>query len=193
MKLRFFVLPLAFVLLSLTLQAQTGLYLNPTAVRVSNSVADTGPYAFLGDGAKSQMFYGVTLGGYHDFQHTSSLGLGVDIRDAILHGNNAGLNTFSVGVRITAKPFSGPYKFYVEPAIGMGRSRSPHSSRHLTKAQPQIYAGVDYAIHKHIDWRIVEIGYSTLSTLNSSNLGYNASIPTSHLLNISTGFVFRIH
>ncbi|HEY0307894.1 MAG TPA: hypothetical protein VGB94_07025 [Acidobacteriaceae bacterium] len=194
MKLRFFVLPLAFVLLSITAQAQTGLYLNPVAVRVSNSVADTGPIAFLGEGATSQMFYGVNLGGYHDFQHASKLGLGMDVRDAILHGNGASLNTFSLGVRLTAQPFEAPYKFYIEPAIGWGRSRSAHSPRHTSKAQPEIFAGVDYKIHKHIDWRIAEVGYSTLTTINSANFGYyNVTIPASHLLSISTGFVFRIH
>jgi len=191
MKLRFFVLPLAFVLLSITVQAQTGLYLNPVAVRISNSVADTGPYAFLGQNSKSQMFYGANLGGYHDFTHAASLGLGIDVRDAMLRGNNAGLNTFSIGVRLTAKPFAAPYKFYVEPAIGMGRTHSPNSPKHVTKVQPQIFAGVDYTIQKHIDWRMVEVGYSSLTTVNSANYGNPITISASHLLHISTGVVFR--
>lgn len=191
MKLRFFVLPLAFVLLSITVQAQTGLYLNPVAIHISNSTADSGPYAFLGQNSKSQMFYGANLGGYYDFKHASVLGVGVDVRDAMLRGNNAGLNTFSLGVRLTAKPFAAPYKFYVEPAIGMGKTHSPYSPKHVTKVQPQIFAGVDYTIQKHIDWRMVEVGYSTLTTINSADYQNPITISSSHLLHISTGVVFR--
>ncbi|MDR3734720.1 MAG: hypothetical protein P4L10_04190 [Acidobacteriaceae bacterium] len=193
MKLRFFALLFAFVLLSITAQAQTGLYLNPVAIRVSNSVADTGPYAFLGSGNTSQMFYGVSLGGYYDFKHTSSIGLGVDMRDAITHGNSAMLNSFLVGVRLNAKPLAKPFNFYIEPVVGMGTTRSPHSPRRLSKEQFGVFGGVDYPIQKHIDWRIAEVGYSSLSTINSSNFGYPLTISSSKLLSITTGLVFRIH
>jgi hypothetical protein len=193
MKLRFFVLPLAFVLLSITVQAQTGLYLNPVAIRVSNSTPDSGPFSFLGNGATSNMFYGVSMGGYYDFHHTSTVGLGLDMRDSLTHGNDAMLNSFLLGVRITAKPLAKPFKFYVEPAIGAGSSRSPFSPRRLTKQQYSIFGGVDYPIQKHIDWRMVEVSYSSLTTINSSNFGYPLTAGASKLMGISTGLVFRIH
>ena len=69
MKLRYFA---AFVSLASTLTTvaahaqtgQTGLYLNPIAIRAGNSYADSGPYAFLrhpGYVAASLMFVGIAL------------------------------------------------------------------------------------------------------------------------------------
>lgn len=55
-------LGLAFFCLLLLLvpasHAQIGLYVNPIATHVTNSVADTGPFAFPGDGVTSRTFLG---------------------------------------------------------------------------------------------------------------------------------------
>ncbi len=80
-----------------------------------------------------------------------------------------------------------------EPVLGEGRSRSPHSPRHLSKVQLGVFGGVDYTIQKHIDWRVAEVGYSSLSTINSSNFGYPLTISSSKLFSVTTGLVFRIH
>jgi len=110
MKLRFLavVAVVAAFTCTITAHAQVGLYLNPVATRISNSVGDTGPYAFLGQNSKSQMFYGVDFGGYYDFFHGTKLNAGFDMRDSIVHGNNAMLNSFLVGVRVSGKPFDRP-------------------------------------------------------------------------------------
>ncbi len=91
MKLRF----LALLLVSLPcplpppLAAQMqggGLYLNPVAIRITNSTPDTGLFAFLGQNATSHMFYGVNLGGYYDWQAKPKVGVGMDVRETIVHG-----------------------------------------------------------------------------------------------------------
>ena len=69
MKLRSFAAVAALALTALAARAQVGLYLNPVAIRVGNSSADAGPYAFLGQNSTSQVFYGYDFGGYYDFLH----------------------------------------------------------------------------------------------------------------------------
>ena len=192
MKLRSLaLLPLVFVLLSITAHAQTGIYLNPVADRVSNSQADSQEFAFLGPGKTSQMFYGIQFGGYYDFKHTSPIGLGLEMRDSHTYGNSAMLNSFLAGVRLTAKPLARPFKFYVEPTIGLGTTRTPSSPRRKSNFQFGVYGGVDYPVQKHIDWRIAEVGFSSLRTINSTDFGYAATATSSKLVSISTGLVFR--
>src|SRR5579871_6119503 len=70
-------------------QGNVGLYFNPIAIRVSNTVADTGPFAFLGQNSKSQVFYGYDIGGTYDFFHAGNLATGFDMRYSDLHANNA--------------------------------------------------------------------------------------------------------
>src|ERR1035441_4850602 len=61
-------------------QGNVGLYFNPVAIVASNSVADNGPFAFLGQNSTSQVFYGYNLGGYYDFFHSGKIGAGFDMR-----------------------------------------------------------------------------------------------------------------
>src|ERR1700692_2767410 len=81
--------------------AQAGIYVAPTAIHAGNSTADTGPFAFLGNNSTSQMFYGVNIGGYYNFYRQGKTEAGIDVRDSITHGNNASLNSFLVGARIS--------------------------------------------------------------------------------------------
>jgi hypothetical protein len=193
MKLRFLavVAVVAAFTCTITAHAQVGLYLNPVATRISNSVGDTGPYAFLGQNSKSQMFYGVDFGGYYDFFHGTKLNAGFDMRDSIVHGNNAMLNSFLVGVRVSGKPFDRPFKPYLQGSVGAGSSRAPTGGAKTTRAQYGLFAGVDYPIAKHVDFRILEVGYSSLTTVSSETIGGTSTIPASNLLNFSTGLVFR--
>jgi hypothetical protein len=193
MKLRFLALLLAFSALPLAAQVDGGgLYLNPVAIRISNSTADTGLFAFLGQNATSQMFYGINLGGYCDWKVQPKLDVGFDVRETIVHGNNASLDSLLFGARIVDKPFKMPLRLYVEPALGLGRSTSPYSPAHHSGLEIHIFAGGDYRLQKYVDWRVAEIGYGSVPTINSADFGNLASIPSSRLFSVTTGLVFRI-
>ena len=192
MKLRSLIVALAVAIAPVAMHAQTGLYLNPIAMRISNSVADTGTFAFLGSGVKSRMFYGVDMGGYYDFKTPYAFHAGLDVHDSILHSNDAFLNNFLVGVRFSAKPFHNTaWKPYIEPEIGAGSSRAPATTANVTKFEYGIYGGMDYYTHHHLDFRVLELGYSGLRTASSQTIGNSASIPAVGILTISSGFVFR--
>jgi hypothetical protein len=192
MKLRFLVPALALALTTIAAHAQIGIYVNPVVSRISNSTADTGPFAFLGSGDKSQTFGGVDFGGYYDFAHLSKADVSVDVRDAIQHGNSASLNSFMVGVRLASKPMSfGGLKPYAQFSVGEGRTRPPHGDAHIQRLQYGVFAGVDKPLAKHVDWRIVEVSYGSLTTISSQTFGATTKIPAARVLGFSTGFVFR--
>jgi hypothetical protein len=160
-------------------------------MHITNSTADHGTFAFLGNGGTSGMFYGVNMGVYYDFKTPYNFKAGVDVRDSILHGNDAFLNNFFVGVRISGRPFNNNWKPYVEPVIGAGSSSAPSTTVRVTKFEYGIYGGLDYATKHHIDFRAIEIGYSGLRTVSSQSIGNSSTIPAAQLLSISTGLVFR--
>jgi hypothetical protein len=191
MKLRFLVPTLALALTTIAAHAQVGLYFNPVVSRISNSVADTGPYAFLGDGQKSQIFGGVDFGGYYEFAHYSKADVSVDVRDAIEHGNNASLNSFLVGARLSAHPMAFGLKPYAQFSVGEGRTRPPLSNAHITRLQYGIFGGLDRPLNKHVDWRVVEISYGSVDTISSQTFEGPTPVPSARILGFSTGFVFR--
>jgi hypothetical protein len=192
MKLRFLVLALALAVTTIAAHAQVGIYVNPVVSRISNSTADTGPFAFLGDGQKAQTFGGVDFGGYYDFAHYSKADVSIDMRDAVEHGNNASLNSFLVGLRLAAKPMSfGGLKPYAQFSVGAGRTRPPLSNSHIERLQYGIFGGIDKPLSKHVDWRIVEISYGSVATISSQTFGGPTSIPAARVLGFSTGLVFR--
>ena len=194
MKLRYLATVVALALTTVALHAQVGLYFNPIAIRVSNSVADTGPYAFLGQApSTSNVFYGYNLGGYYDFLHSGKLDTGFDVRFSDLHANNAMLRNFLVGLRVSGKPFSRPFRPYLEATIGDGSSKAPNSTLHISKVDYAFFGGVDYRLAQHVEWRVAEIGYGALTTVSSATVGAGGTvaIPPSKLVNFSTGLVFR--
>ena len=193
MKLRYLATVVVLALTTVAAHAQYGIYLNPVAIRVSNSVADSGPFAFLGQNSPSQVFYGYDLGGYYDFLHSGKLDTGFDMRFADLHANNALLKDFMIGIRVSGSPFTRPIKPYVQASVGYGSTKAPNSAVHVGKAIYALYGGVDYTLARHVDLRAVEIGYGSLTTVSSANVGAggNVAIPSSKLLSFSTGLVFR--
>jgi hypothetical protein len=194
MKLRYFATVVLLALTTVAAHAQTGqfgFYLNPIGIRASNSYADSGPYAFLGQNSTSAIFYGVNFGLLYDFPSVTKLTFGVDMRDSILHANNAGMNNFLIGPRIVAKPFKRPASVYIEPVVGLGVTRAPGAILHTRKVEYGAYAGLDYTIYKHIDWRVVEIGYTSVETQSSETVGGTAAVPSTAMINFSTGFVFH--
>jgi hypothetical protein len=193
MKLRYLASVVFFALTTVAAHAQVGIYLNPVAIRVSNSVKDTGPFAFLGQNSTSQVFYGINLGGYYDFFHSGKLAAGLDVRYSDLHGNNGVLKDFLVGVRVSGSPFKRPIKPYIQASAGLGTTKAPESTVHVRKGAYAIYGGVDYTLARHVDLRVAEIGYGSLTTVSSATVGAggNIAIPASKLLSFSSGLVFR--
>ena len=212
MKLRLLVVCLAFALMNVSVFAQdnpstvnastasttgvgptdVGLYVNPIGIGIRNSMADTGTFAFLGDTTTSRTFYGAAIGGYVNFFHAQKYDAGLDIRDVLVSANNARLNSFLVGGRIAVKPIAEKFKPYVQLSVGVGSSKAPHSTVHISKFQYGIYGGLDYTLAKHVDFRAVELGYGSVSTINSGNFNGATTFPSSSLFSVSTGLVFRI-
>jgi hypothetical protein len=199
MKLRFSVVALVLAIAGVSAHAQSnvtgakvGLYFNPDVTIVTNSVADTGTFAFLGSGNKSAVFGGVEFGGYYEFASASKFTVALDMRDAIRHGNSASLNSFLVGVRVATKPlaFAG-IKPYVQVSVGAGRTKAPDNPVHIEKLEVDGFLGVDKSLGKHVDWRIAEVGYGSLTTMSSSQERGQISVPAAKLYDFSTGFVFR--
>jgi len=172
--------------------AQVGLYFNPIVSRISISTPDTGPFAFLGQNKTSRIFGGVMLGGYYEFSHQPKFDVAIDLRDEIEHGNNASLNSFLIGARISSQPLAFGMKPYLQIMGGSGRSNSPLSPVHVTKAEYGAFLGVDKRLNRHVDWRILELGYSSVTTISSAIYDGPTPIPAAKMINASTGFVFRI-
>ena len=191
MKLRFLVLVFALAILAPAAYAQTGLYFNPIVSRISNSTPDTGPFAFLGQGGTSRIFGGVDFGGYYTFAHYSGFDVSAEIRDAIQHGDSASINSFLVGVRLAAKPLSYNFRPYLQLSAGVGRTESPVNPRHVSDGEYDVFVGLDKAIASHVDFRVVELGYGSVTTISSATVGGSTPIPASRLFNISSGLVFR--
>jgi hypothetical protein len=192
MKLRLLVSSLALALGTMAAHAQVGMYFNPVVSRVSNSTPDSGPFAFLGQNSTSAIFGGVDFGAYYNFSNSPKFDVGIDMRDAIQHAHNGSLNNFLAGLKVEATPLAHNFKPYLQVSIGAGRSKAPLSPIHISKLEYAIFGGVDRALNKHVDWRIVEVGYGSVATINSVSFGGTTSFPSAKLLNFSTGFVFRI-
>jgi len=212
MKLRFLVPCIAFVVMPLIAHAQdnpstvgpssasetgvgsgdVGLYVNPIGIHITNSKPDSGPFAFLGDNTTSRTFYGVDLGGYVNFYHAPKFDAGIDIRDIIVSGNGAHLNSFLVGGRVIAKPLANSFKPYLQVSVGAGSSKPAKSTVHLTRLQFGVFGGMDYTLSKHVDFRMFELGYGGLSTVSSGNFNGPTTFPASRLFSVSTGLVFRV-
>jgi len=193
MKLRSIAAIALLALTALAARAQVGLYLNPVAIRVGNSSADAGPYAFLGQNSTSQVFFGYDFGGYYDFFHSGPVYAGIDVRESDLHANNAMLRSFLVGARVSAKPFRRPFKPYAQISVGVSTTKAPASTVHVSKFDYALYGGVDYTLQKHIDFRVLEIGYGSLTTVSSADVGGGGTlnIPAANQLSFSSGLVFR--
>jgi hypothetical protein len=190
MKLRHLVVVVALTLFAAAAQAQVGIYLNPVFDHISTSTADTGTFAFLGPGTTSRMFYGLDIGGYYDFFHAPKFNAGIDVRDVITHGNNAELKSFLVGARVSTK-FREKIKPYVQVSVGVGSSHAPDNSLNVSKVQYGVFVGADYALNHHVDWRVAEVGYGSVTTVSSDTVGGTASLPSANVVSLSTGFVFH--
>jgi hypothetical protein len=180
----------------IAIHAQTGIYVNPMAMRISTAKADSGLYAFLGQNSTSAVFWGVNFGAYHDFKTPYSFMAGLDVHDSILHGNGAEINNFDAGLRISGHPSANHvgFKPYIEPFIGSATTRAPFTVIRQTRLEYGVSGGVDYETHHHVDFRLIEVGYTSLTTISTETTGGappNTPIPGSQGITFSAGFVFR--
>jgi hypothetical protein len=54
-----------------------------------------------------------------------------------------------------------------------------------------VFAGIDYPLNRHVDFRIVELGFGSVGTINSYINGGPTPIGSSTMVHISSGLVFR--
>ena len=103
------------------------------------------------------------------------------------------LRSFLVGARVSAKPFTRPIKPYAQISVGVSTTKAPASTVHVSKFDYAVYGGVDYTLQKHIDFRVLEIGYGSLTTVSSADVGGGGTlnIPAANQLSFSSGLVFR--
>ena len=195
MKLRSLMLALVLAAgCSAVASAQGALYITPVFDRIAISKADPGVYSFLGPGTTSRMFYGVQFGGFYDVPlNIKQAEIGLDVRDAILHGNNALLNSFLVGPRIAPVLESHPHLHpYVEPFVGVGSTRAPNTAIKVNKPQYGVFVGADLNLGRVVSWRVAEVGYSSLTTASGGTIGAFESIPSATILSITSGLTFRL-
>jgi opacity protein-like surface antigen len=194
MKLRYLAAVVCFALTTFAAHAQIGVYMNPIAIHASNSVQDTGPFNFYDLNSKSRWLAGFNLGAYDDFFHSGgALNAGVDARFTDVHGGNAMLRSFMLGVRVSGQMTSRPIRPYVQASIGLGTTKSPESTVHVSKGIYGIFVGADYSFAKHVDFRVAELGYGSATTVSSATVGAggNIAIPAAKLVTVSSGLVFR--
>lgn len=190
MRLRYVLPALALAVVAVSAEAQVGVYLNPVVTRISNSTPDNGAFSFLGNGVTSRTFGGLDIGGYYDLTR-AGMKFGVDVRDTIVHANNASLNTFSLGARVEASPIAHGMRPYAEVYAGAARSKAALTVVHSTRAAYGVLAGVDLPLNRHVDFRVVELGFGSVTTTNSSLYGSPPPIGASTQFSVSSGLVFR--
>src|SRR5579875_318593 len=191
MRLRYVLPALALAVVTVGAEAQIGVYLNPVVTRISNSTPDNGAFSFLGNGVTSRTFGGLDFGGYYDVTHGLGAKLGVDVRDTIVHAQNASLNTFSIAARAEAPPMMHGIRPYAQLAVGAATSKAQLSAIHSTRAAYGIFGGLDLPLTPHVDFRVVEVGYGGVTTTNSYIYGGPTPIGSSTQLSVSSGLVFR--
>ena len=193
MRLRYVLAAVVLAAVAASARAQIGVYVNPVFNKISNSTPDTGPFAFLGEGATSRTFGGVDLGGYYDITKGPGPKFGVDARFTTVHSGNAFLNVFSLAARVESKPLVYGLRPYAQLAAGAATSKSDQTLVHTTRGEFALFGGLDYPLSRHVDFRIVEIGYGRVTTTNSYIYGGPTPIGSSSLVQVSSGLVFRFH
>lgn len=193
MRLRYVLAAVVLAAVAASARAQVGVYINPVVNKISNGTPDTGPFAFLGDGVTSRTFGGVDFGGYYDISKGPGAKFGLDARFTTVHSNNASLNVFSLAARVESKPLVYGLRPYAQLAAGAARSKAEQSLVHTTRGEFAVFGGIDYPLSRHVDFRIVELGYGRVTTTNSYIYGGPTPIGSSSLVSISSGLVFRFH
>ncbi|MGA1983669.1 MAG: outer membrane beta-barrel protein [Acidobacteriaceae bacterium] len=206
MKLRTIAIVLTVVLASAAAYAQTGVYLSFSAQQFTQEGVNTFSTHAGSQNIDRPWLYGPTYGVYYDVTHLPYLGklktgpvvVGIDargqtLRDGVYYGTfNAQDGIFSL--RVATKNTVKGVTPYVEGGFGIGHTKVPGRTYYSNNLMYQFGVGVDYNVHKHIDWRIVEITGGFLGSYATgyypSGVGPNQS---NSILTLSTGLVFRSH
>ncbi|HZC43556.1 MAG TPA: hypothetical protein VE195_05230 [Acidobacteriaceae bacterium] len=109
--------------------------------------------------------YGATVGSYFDLFRVGPFVPGLDARGTFLQGsaccsNNFHINSFLIGPRLTFRLSKGRVKPYGEFLVGLasaGKSNSDSLSQLELAYQPT--GGVDVALLRLLDWRLIEVSY----------------------------------
>jgi hypothetical protein len=98
-----------------------------------------------------------------------------------------------VGARVSAKPFKRPIKPYAQFSFGYGTTKAPANTVHISKFDYTVYGGLDYGLQKHIDFRVLELGYGSLTTISSADVGGGGYlyVPAANQISFSSGLVFH--
>ena len=80
---------------------------------------------------------------------------------------------------------------YAQIAAGAANSKAQLSQIHTTRGMFGIFGGIDYPLNRHIDFRIVELGYGGVTVQNSYIYGGPIPIGSSRMVEVSSGLVFR--
>jgi hypothetical protein len=156
------------IVLALTpsaLHAQIGLYGTLSGASFSNAPKDLG--------------YGGMVGAYKTTGHF--IGTGLDLRGTFVGRDGFHYYTYAIGPRVSFKPRVLPLTPYVEGLIGLANYNSGKNTSSTNHFNYQIVGGLDATILPHIDWRLIDVGYSSTTA--------NQSIKT---VTYSTGLVIRI-
>ncbi len=167
MKIPRFGLSLTFLLVCISVHAQTGIYALATGARLG--------------GLYDETIYGPTVGVYFDEWHAGLVSLGIDARGQFLGGGGSTRLIGGVaGPRVAFTPHVLPIKPYVEGVVGAGYVEAGGGSS--TNVEYSLLGGLDFTFFPHVDWRVVEFSYGGLSFLDG----------TLHPKSLSTGLVFRL-
>jgi hypothetical protein len=162
---------LSFSLFPLLLQAQLGVYGSFSAVKLNVP-------------ANNNFLYGGTFGAYLDSNHLAVLNYGLDLRGSVTGGGGTSFDFGSIGPRLGVNLHVIPIHPYIEALAGVGHAGfTQFDTNSVTKFEYQFVGGVDYTILPRIDWRIAEISYGGLGSLNGESF---------HPKSISTGIVLRL-
>lgn len=121
---------------------------------------------------------GPIFGVYGDKGHVFFVRTGLDLRGSYLFGGEATrLDGVLAGPRLAVNPKTFPLHPYAEGLIGLGQYHSgalpkPNMGPAMasySKLEYQALGGMDLVMTPRVDWRVLELSYSTISGLGNSS------------------------
>lgn len=152
----------------------------PAALHAQLAVYGTGTGATFSNAPKS-VGYGGTVGIYKQAGHAlNTVSLGLDARGTFVGRDGFNFYTGAVGPRLAIKPHVIPLSPYLEGLVGIASFNGGSGTGSSTKFNYQIAGGLDATILPHLDWRVIDVAYSAVSSQSIS------------AVNFSTGLVVRL-